>query len=161
MKNAEVFLVDTLNRLLRSIEITGTGMNYAGRKAIDYPAFEKRFLKKITFSEGPDPKGYYGVRLDFVVDGIPFVVDTWLKRAMVYDVNPKYVKNGKVEPMIYRLTNTKILNYLNLHYRDQFGFYLTKKYNTGSLTYTDHVCPKPTAEMWAALAKLGTPLRSA
>ena len=76
MKNAERFLIDTLNRLKRSIEITGTGMNYKGRKAVEYPVFEKRFLWNLEFTIGEDLNGYYGVRLHWLVDGTEVIFDT-------------------------------------------------------------------------------------
>ena len=144
MKNVERYLVDTLGRLKRSIVITGTGMNYKGRKSVEYPDFEKRFLREISFPEGSDPNGYYGVRLTYVVDGGNFVIDTALKKAMAFDSNPKYVKNGELKPVVYGVSNKKMIDFLNVYYRAKFGDYLAEK-NGGMASWTDYVCPKAQA----------------
>ncbi len=135
MKNAEQFLIDSLNRINRSIEITGTGMNYKGnrRKSIPFDEFRKRFLKEISYTLGEDPMGYYGVSLRFIIDGTELIFNTSKKRAMVYDQNK--------QPIIYEIYDQSMIDYLNVHFSTDFGDFVGCMYGSGSV-WRDYVSPK-------------------
>lgn len=132
MRNPKVFLTDTLNRIKRSIEVSGTGMNFRGRKAIDFSEFRRRYLRKIVFTGGEDKKGYYGVQAQFVVDGSEFIFDTARKRAMVYDKDHKAV--------IFDIYDEKMIKYLNLNFSSDFGKFMLQKHGSG-VTWRDYVNP--------------------
>lgn len=133
MRQPKVFLTDTLNRLKRSIEITGTGMNFKGRKAIDFPEFKRRFLIDTLFNKGEDDHGYYGVQLHFLIDGTLFVFDTTKMRAMVYDKSHN--------PVIFKIYDEKMINYLNIHFSTDFGDYIASR-DGGRARWRDYVSPK-------------------
>ena len=144
MKNPKAFLTDTLNRLKRSIEITGTGMNFRGRKAITFTEFRERFLKNILFSEGPDEAGYYGVQLFFRIDGQEFIFDTKRKRAMVFDKDRN--------PVIFDIHDQKMIDYLIRHFSTDFGD-LMAALNGGRAQWRDYASP-PVKPMDEDLKKL-------
>ena len=135
MKNAGTFIVDTLNRLKRSILVTGTSINFKGRKAITYPEFAGRFLKKTEYVKGSDPLGYYGVRLIYEVDGTKFIFDTSLKRAMVWETDKK---TKEVSPYILEIHVPEMVSFLNCYHRSGYGDYLVERNGGRAVRWTDY-----------------------